>query len=111
MPQKQIYFDEKINYSLQLGDTVYYAQTDSYGVLSEPQLAGKLVGLPNNGAIIIDVNTGTTIPSNSFILFSKPIQINESSVKGYYADVTLENHSNKRAELFALSSDVVPSSK
>ena len=38
-------------------------------------------------------------------------ELNESSVKGYYADVTLENHSNKRAELFAISSDVVPSSK
>jgi hypothetical protein len=111
MPQKQIYFDHKINSSVQLGDTVYYAQADSYGVLGEPEVAGKIVGLPNNGAMIINANTGVTIPSSSFILFSKPIQINESSVKGYYADITLENHSNKRAELFALSSEIVPSSK
>jgi len=111
MALKQIYLDEKINSSLQLGDSVYYAQADNHGVLSEPLLMGELVEFPTNGAIVVDVGSGVVIPTNAFILFSKPIQINESSVKGYYADVTLENHSNKRAELFALSSEIVPSSK
>ena len=46
-----------------------------------------------------------------FLVFSKSIEVNESSVKGYYADVTLENHSREKAELFAISSEIVPSSK
>jgi len=111
MALKQIYLDEEINSSLQLGDMVYYAEADNYGVLSEPLLMGELIGFPTNGAIIVNTDDSITIPDNAFILFSKPIQINESSVKGYYADVTLENHSNKRAELFALSSETTPSSK
>jgi hypothetical protein len=111
MPLKQIYLDQEINSSLQLGDSVYYAQVDNHGVLSEPLLAGTLVEFTTSGAIIVNAGVGIVIPTNAFILFSKPIQINESSVKGYYADVTLENHSNKRAELFALSSEIVPSSK
>ena len=111
MTLKQIYLDYETNSALQLWDLVYYAQADNHGVLSEPLLAGTLVEFPGNGAIIVDVVSEDVIPTNSFFLFSKPIQINESSVKGYYADVTLENHSNKRAELFALSSETTPSSK
>ncbi len=111
MALKQIYLDQEINSSLQLGDSVYYAGFDNYGVLSEPLLLGELVEFTTSGGFKVNTNTTATIPSNAFILFSKPIQINESSVKGYYADVTLENHSNKRAELFALSSEIVPSSK
>ena len=51
------------------------------------------------------------ITSGQYILFSKPIEVNESSLKGYYADVTLENSSSTRTELFTISSEVVPSSK
>ena len=43
--------------------------------------------------------------------FSKPIHINESGLKGYYADVTFRNPSKERAELFAISSEAVISSK
>ena len=45
------------------------------------------------------------------ILFAKDIRANESSLKGYYADVTFTNRSTKRAELFAVSSEIVLSSK
>ena len=55
--------------------------------------------------------TAYSDPKKSAILFSKSIKVNESGIKGYYADVTLENHSKKRVELFAISSEVVPSSK
>ena len=76
-----------------------------------PRGGMKLIGINNNKTIVVKTTAATVIPANSFILFSKPIQINESSVKGYYADVTLENHSRKRAELFAVSSEIAPSSK
>ena len=96
--------------SVQIEDTVYYS-TNANGVLSSVTKIGNILSFTPSGYIIVNADDGITIPTNAFILFSKPIKINESSVKGYYADVTLENHSNKRAELFAISSEVVPSSK
>ncbi len=101
-----------INSSAQVGDLVYYAVDTGNGVMSSATQVGEITGFTSSGYIKVNVNADVLpIPSNPFILFSKPIQINESSVKGYYADVTLKNSSTKRAELFALSSDVVPSSK
>jgi hypothetical protein len=99
-----------INSSAQVGDIIYYA-TESGGILSDTTQAGEIIGFNSSGYIEADIDDAIVIPSGAFILFSKRIEINESSVKGYYADVTLENHSNKRAELFALSSEIVPSSK
>ena len=99
-----------INSSAQVGDVIHYA-TDVNGVLSDTVQAGVITEFTGSGYIKASVDAGITIPDNAFILFSKPIKINESSIKGYYADVTLENHSNKRAELFAISSGIVPSSK
>ena len=99
-----------INSSVQVGDLVHYA-IDSGGVLSATTQVGVITGFTQSGYINVSASDTVSIPNNPFILFSKPIQINESSVKGYYADVTLKNSSTKRAELFALSSDVVPSSK
>ena len=100
-----------INSSVQVGDLAHYAIDNGSGVLSNTTQVGVITGFTQSGYINVSADDGITIPTNAFILFSKPIQINESSVKGYYADVTLENHSNKRAELFALSSEVVSSSK
>ena len=80
--------------------------------LSDPVYAGRIV-LIGNGFIVID-KALTTLPiinDGDFISFSKDNRVNESSLKGYYAAVTLENSSNKKAELFAVSSEVVPSSK
>jgi|TARA_B110000003_G_C16416436_1_gene444379 hypothetical protein len=100
-----------INSSVQVGDLVHYAINNSNGVLSDTTEVGEITGFNGSGYIEVSANDDGIPPNNAFILFSKKIQINESSVKGYYADVTLKNSSTKRAELFALSSDVVPSSK
>lgn len=71
-------------------------------------------------AIDQDTNTITTyIPTTtnrptqnvSFILFSKDAQANMSSLMGYYAEVKFINNSNTYAELYAISSEVVESSK
>jgi len=100
-----------INSPVQVGDLVYYADDTGNGIMSGTTQIGEITGFTQGGYINVSANDTVVIPTNAFILFSKPIEINESSVKGYYADVTLENHSNKRAELFALSSEIVPSSK
>ena len=48
---------------------------------------------------------------NSFIMFSKSNNVNSASLKGYYAQVEFRNNSNKKAELFAVGSEIVQSSK
>lgn len=110
MGYNKIQFDHPVKDGLQLKDNIYYA-THLNGVTSAPILMGTLESI-NTNEIIVDVGSEDfTLLVNPFILYSKPIYINESSVKGYYADVEFENSSNKKAELFAVSSEVSPSSK
>ena len=121
----RINFDMPVNSSLQVGDAIYVSDVshdilqsglELSGIISEPIYAEKAIDVGID-YIIIDKDP-TTPPvitlgpmGNNYIFFAKNININESSLKGYYADVTFENSSNKRTELFAISSEVVPSSK
>jgi len=116
----EIKFNKKRNHSLQVGDTLYYA-TVVNGVTTKPEVWGEIVGVYNeiagsftimtNPSSDIVLNYTTIVDDNTYFLFSKNIKVNESSLKGYYADVTLQNHSKKRAELFAIGSETVSSSK
>ena len=76
----------------------------------EPELLGKVINV-SPSEIRVETEGTVLATTNDFIMFSKPVGANESSLKGYYADVTFENHSSEYAELFAISSEVVPSSK
>jgi len=107
----KITFNNPINSSLQVGDAVYVSDIVN-GITSEPVYAENVLEI-GSGYILIDKDPVVTpvITSGQYILFSKNIAINESSLKGYYADVKLKNSSNKKSELFAISSEVVPSSK
>jgi hypothetical protein len=107
-----ITFANPINSSLQLGDTVYYATDQGNGITSKPLIAGNA-----NGQVIaingnsINITGELTIPGNAYFLFAKSIYANETSLKGYWADVKFVNNSNEKIELFAISSEVIPSSK
>ena len=105
----KITFDNPINTSLQVGDAVYVSDVVD-GIVSEPVYAQKVLEV-GAGHVMIDKDPATTpvITTGQYILFQKRIEINESSLKGYYADVTFENSSNTKTELFAISSEVVPS--
>jgi hypothetical protein len=111
----------KKNSSLQPGDSLYYASIVN-GVTTKPEYWGVVTSIldeteqgyritTSNYSAFLEQNYGSIINSDTYFLFSKPIKANESSVKGYYANVTLQNHSKKRAELFAIGSEIVPSSK
>ena len=107
----QISFGHKLNSSLQIGDTTWIATVDAQtGVTGAHEKLGVVTDIQGSN---IDVETsGSPIyEAGMFLFFSKPIEANESSLKGYYADVTLENSSHTYAELFAISSEVAPSSK
>ena len=134
MPIEKLSFNAQINRSLQIGDTVYYTRfpstsaynsgmlsyqnindnsgvlTGASGVSSDPIKIGLVTNI-GDGEIFVEVATAGSLLPNDFILFSKPGKANESGIKGYYADVTLENYSSKRVELFAVSSEITASSK
>ena len=112
MANTKIFFNNKVNSSVQIGDMVHVANIGIGGVLAPPELAGEIIDM-NSGYITInkDISTPPIIDNTKFILFAKKAEVNESSLKGYYADVTFQNHSNKYIELFAISSDIVLSSK
>jgi len=58
------------------------------------------------------IDTTTTRPTaSSFILFSKDARANMSSLMGYYAEVELICTDTEEAEIFAVNSEVVESSK
>ena len=101
------------NVSLQVGDTLYYVSTD-------PNLPDFASGSPTKIGTISAINGNSiTVPgtgpfnvsAGDFLMFSKNKEANNTSLIGYYAEVTLKNNSTKEAELFALSSEVAESSK
>ena len=112
MPNTKIFFNNQINSSVQVGDMAYVADVGFGGVTTDPVLAGLIISIAPS-YIIIDKDPLVlpTIDNTKFILFAKRIEANESRLKGYYADVTFQNYSNKYVELFAISSDIALSSK
>ena len=109
----KIEFDNAVNSSLQIGDVIYVSDILASGIISSsPTLAGTVLDVSSHYVVIDKIPTAQPIiSSGQFILFAKDIQVNESSLKGYYADVTFENSSNTKTELFAISSEVTSSSK
>ena len=112
MPQEQISFNssKNLNVSLQKGDKVYWQSFIDGILVGDPEFAGTLYKKINS-KIVLTVGVLGLIPIGSFILFEKSIKANEAGSRGYYADVTFTNNSKTRAELFAVSSEVIPSSK
>ena len=120
------------NTSLQVGDTAYYT-TPTTNIVDN----SNTTTLPNNfiidteyadedgESILIEIGEITEIGSNfiriesysnspsndDFLMFSKNKIVNNTSLLGYYAEVKLSNNSTDKAELFTLSSEIVPSSK
>ena len=108
----RINFDKNINESVQVGDELYYSDMSS-GTPTAPIKAG-----PNGDTCII---TGLDSGSDSFFMFLKPEHTNASlpnggytnvsSLKGYYAEVSMTTDSTSKKELFAVGSEVTVSSK
>ena len=120
-----------LNNSLQVGDAVYAQVTsevvdDISGIAAEDIQAGEtgmshLVGvlslIEDNGggswSLHVDqgvVNNPHTPSINDFIMFSKHSQ-GDAGVLGYYSNVKLVNNSRRKAEIFAVSSEVTINSK
>mgnify|MGYP001377513151 CR=1 FL=1 len=116
----------ELNISLSIGDTVWYTSLSMAGgyEVSDTSNVLKLgtvesvnretktiqVSRPHDPA---DLNyTGPpTIPPSHYLMFSKPNVFNTSSLKGYYAQIRLDNNSTGKVELFAVGSEITQSSK
>tara|TARA_R100000315_G_C5181342_1_gene105192 strand:+ start:324 stop:668 length:345 start_codon:yes stop_codon:yes gene_type:complete len=114
MAHTKINFNDQVtpNTSIESGDMAYICDVLAGGVTSQPILAGKVLYV-DPSYIIIDKDPASSpvVTSGMFLLFSKRTEINDAGVKGYYADVTFENYSNKSIELYSISSEIVASSK
>jgi len=118
MALKSITLSDPIsNISLQVGDTVYSApaptQVGSTGIWEssgDPVKAGTVKSISGN-SVTIEEAVGFNANVGDFLMFSKNKSVNNTSLVGYFAEVKLKNNSTERAELFALSSEVIPSSK
>ena len=113
-----------LNNSLQVGDMIYAVTTsdsapeDLQGIPTTGvnQLVGILRRITNAGTTtILDIDE-TTLPNTvvpmpgDFLMFSKYDQT-DGDVNGYYAKATFINNSKEKAELFAVGSEIVQSSK
>ena len=103
------------NTSLQVGDMAYSvpvgAQANTAGQITasnDPILIGNIVEVGQNS---IKVNNSSTPAASDFIMFAKNNVVNNSGLKGYYANVKMSNSSADKIELFAINSEVVESSK
>ena len=112
MAQTKINFSSTINSSLQVGDNAYVSEVLPNGMTKEPVLAGEIVDIDPSYIVINKVFGGNpVINPGDFMLFSKRTQVNDSSLKGYFADITFENYSSKYAELYSIGSEINASSK
>ena len=59
----------------------------------------------------ISIGNGLNPDGGDYVFFMKNNLVEQSSITGYYNSVTLMNNSKTRAELFAVSCNVVESSK
>ena len=107
----KLIFNNAINVSAQKGDKIY-AVSPGVTSVSNNNLVGVIDSIPNNKQINVDDTTGTlTVSVNDFIMFQKDNRVNTTSLKGYYANVKLENTSTNKVELFSVASEISESSK
>ena len=112
----QVNINSKINSSLQIGDSAFVSEVLEGNIIGDPVRAGEITEINTSGLKVLGeagIITDPSIPGNTqqFFSFAKDIRANESSLKGYYADVTFVNASSHYAELFAVSSEIALSSK
>ena len=114
-----IEFDNPINSSLQVGDMIYYQNSNPsiHNSLEPNQIVAFGIATEiTEFTITVDENVfaGNNAPdpfADMFILFAKNNVVNSSSLLGYYADIKFENNSYEKAELFSVGTEVTESSK
>ena len=124
-----IEYETPLNTSIQAGDLAFYVptveigttvNTFATGAIGATLLLGSIVGVgvvdgevyPRILTIVYDDSIIITPPVvGDFLMFAKDRKANTSSLKGYYADVSMVNDSRGEIELFAIGLGTTASSK
>ena len=107
----RINFLEKINVSVQHGDTLYY--TNITGGTGNPIEIGTIIEVGNNFVVVdgpAPIPTPIFVANNLFFMFKKR-NLNNAGIKGYFAEARVATTNDSKTELFALSSEITESSK
>jgi len=100
-----------------VNDAVYYIDSSvSAADMNDVIHIGSISAFTTSGtSFVIQVDTGSlnfTMPTqNDYVFFSKNNEINMSAVLGYYAEAKFVNDSTEQAELFAVATEILESSK
>ena len=107
-----------LNASLQSGDMAYKVTqqtfTSSNGISyseNSPVPLGEISKVENNHLYIKNMISIFAPVAGDLIMFAKNNVVNKSGIKGYFAQITLENNHQKEVELFSIASEISPSSK
>ena len=122
MPIATLTFSSPINSSAQVGDIVYYTSTSSApgsnilqattsGVTKFGPITDIRPGSSPEIDVVYDINLVSPPTGGEYIMFEKDKKVNSSSLIGYYANVELENTSDKPIEMFSIGSEVSENSK
>ena len=116
---------KNLNDSLQVGDMIYATPTaiqtgaedfeHAGGSVGQAKMVGVLLDikfLPNGNVALSIAEDGRSYEPSAgdFIMFSKYSQ-QDGDVNGYYAKANFVNNSKEKAELFAVSSEIIINSK
>ena len=131
MPILQLNFNYPINDSAQIEDAVFVFQNMnnqagfSVDVAPSATYLGNIIDINNPNNLVIGGQTyiqvfhpappppvWSTLNVNAdYIMFQKHRSPGVSGVLGYYAEMEFRNNSTKKAELFAVGSEIFESSK
>tara|TARA_R110002072_G_scaffold288198_1_gene454294 strand:+ start:8373 stop:8723 length:351 start_codon:yes stop_codon:yes gene_type:complete len=111
----KLIFNKTINSSIQPGDTVYKSIITN-DIPGSPVEIGECTAISTTtnarDTVFCNINEWEVRPSNTdFIFFTKDNKANLSSLKGYYAEVAMNNDSYNEVELFSVGSEVSINSK
>lgn len=117
----------EINSSVQVGDNIYFSlkTLDSgYQTSNSFTYSGVIKNITkglSSAVIAVDADSVDNIPggvdyqsvniNDYFLFFSKDTSANINRIKGYHANVTMRNDSDKKAELFTVGAEIQKSSK
>jgi len=104
---------ENLNTSVQIGDTVWYANDieNNSGVLQNVAEVGVVTDVTGNDIKVDSIHAGSEEIEGKFLMFSKNKKANLGNLKGYYAETKFVNKSTKKVELFSVGSEITQSSK
>ena len=129
MPILSLIFEQEVNVSAQVGDSVYYILPNANGEFDWANISNivnigypisEIINIPASNQYMINIEFPDPTPSNfnmppadpiPFIMFGKDNSVNVSGLTGYFAEVEFKNNSNKKVELFAVGASISESSK